>query len=279
MQKVKIRPADFPLTTSKIKIDIPVVLSLAGIVTVAAVIGAAAFHGGLLNQFSPSMTNSPKSSGVMNTQLRPDLSIELSRLNQKLAAVSAQLKSISQAQTSTSKRVDEIEDTFTSITAAIPASTALSSSPYHRLLETGWDADEMVTRKQKRNRIALLKTEAIMSSKTQIQRRNTLAQTRYAVELSSYENIITARNSWQKLVDSHGSLLNKLEPHLLPTLDTMNKKGRVKLIAGPITTATMAAQICSVLRSNGQTCQERLFSASNITVVSAPEKNKINSTQ
>ncbi len=46
MQKVKIRPADFPMASSRNRFDLPVVLSLAGIVSVAAVIGAAAFQGG-----------------------------------------------------------------------------------------------------------------------------------------------------------------------------------------------------------------------------------------
>ncbi len=279
MQKVKIRPADFPIASSRIRVDLPVVLSLAGIISVAAVIGAAAFHSGVFNNTTRYLTGIVISSDPMKAQTQNDLSREVSRLNRKLAEVSAQLQNMAQAQTSTSKRVDEIEDAFTSITAAIPASSTLSSSPYHRLLDTGWDADDMVTRKQKRDRIALLKSEAISAHNNQLQLSKSAAQTQFAVELASYENIITARNAWKNLNDSHGSLLNTFEPHLLPSLDTSNEKGRVKLIVGPIKTAAKAAQVCSVLRSNGQVCQERLFSASSITVVSAPENISRNPTE
>jgi len=276
MQKVKIRPADFPITSSRFKMDLPVVLSLAGIISVAAVIGAAAFHSGLLSDGTRYLTSMITSSDGAKTQTETKLSLEVSRLNRKLAQMSAQLQELTNTQTTTSARVDEIEEAFTA-TASIPSSAVLNSSPYYRILETGWDADDMVTRGQKRDRVALLKSDAALSEKDQLEPVNALAPKRYAIELASYENIITARNAWSKLTETHPSLLNSLEPHLLPALDAKNKKDRVKLMAGPIDTALKAAQVCSLLRSSGQACQERLFSASNITVVSAPENSAVQS--
>ena len=276
MQKVKIRPADFPVTSSRMKIDIPVVLSLAGIISVAAVIGAAAFHSGIFKGTTKVFTSMFMSSSPEKMASKSDMSKEIARLNKSLADVSSQLQKMVKAQISATKRIDKIEDAFTSITAAIPASNVMSSSPYYRLLDTGWNADDMVTRRQKRDRIALLKSEAIGIPNNQVQLASAPAQTQYAVELASYENIITARNAWKKLNQSNGTLLKTFEPHLLPSLGKNNEKSRVKLIVGPIKTATQAAQVCSVLRSNGQVCQERLFSTSNIMVVSAPENSNIN---
>jgi len=278
MHKVKTRPADFPMTTSKFRMDLPVVLSLAGIVSVAAVIGAAAVYGGIFNGGSRYLTAMISPFAGMSGQTQTDLGNEISRLNQKVAKLSRELQAISRMQTTTSTRINKIEEAFTS-TASISAPAVMSSSPYYRILETGWNADDMVTRKQKRDRIALLKSEAILSKKGQIQLATAPVQPRYAVELDSYDNIITARNYWQNLLETHQVLLGKLEPHLLPTLDASKKNKRVKLIIGPIKTATQAAQICSTLRSSGQPCQERLFSTSNIMVVSAPDASDINFTE
>jgi len=258
--------------------DLPVVLSLAGIISVAAVIGAAAFHSGLLSDGTRYLTGMVTSSGGEKTQTETELLTEVSRLNRKLAQMSAQLQKLAQTQTTTLARVDEIEEAFTS-TASIPSSAVLNSSPYYRILETGWDADDMVTRGQKRDRIVLLKSDAVLSDKDQIRPINALAPKRYAIELASYENIITARNAWNKLTETHPSVLNSLEPHLLPALDAINKKDRVKLMAGPIDSALKAAKVCSLLRSSGQACQERVFSTSNITVVSAPENSTVQSTE
>jgi SPOR domain len=276
MQKVKIRPADFPMTAAKSRFDLPVVLSLAGLVSVVAVIGAAAFQSGFFSEGARYITTMFTSSDMVTRTVDTNFSNEISRLNKKLAEVSKQLQFLSQAQIKTSGRIEEIEEAFTS-TASISAAAVGSSSPYYRILETGWDADDMVTRRQKRDRIALLKIDDVSVRKNLNGRDNTVFQARYAVELNSYENIITARKQWQKLSKKYAPLLTKLEPYLLPALGTKNQKSRVKLIVGPIKTAAKAAQICSTLRSNGQSCQERVFSTSNITVVSAPENRLIKS--
>jgi len=274
MQKVKIRPADFPMAGAKSRIDLPVILSLAGLVSVIVVIGAATFQSGFFSEGTRYIANLFSSSTMMSKTADADFSNEISRLNKKLAEVSAQLQSLAQAQIKTSGRIAEIENAFTS-TASISAASVRSSSPYFRILETGWNADDMVTRRQKRDRIALLKSEDFSIRNNLNGRDKTVSQTRYAVELNSYENIITARKKWQKLSRKYATLLSKLEPHLLPALGAKNQKSRVKLIVGPIKTATKAARICSALRSNGQSCQERIFSPSNITVVSAPENSLI----
>lgn len=279
MQKVKIRPADFPMSAVRTKIDLPVVLSLAGIVSVAAVVGAAAFHSGAFDNGTRYIASIFTSTEIAATKTRAELTEEITRLDQKLAEVSAKLDRITQAQSTAATRADKIEDAFTSITASIPTPTALNSSPYQRLLETGWDADDMVTRKQKRDRIALLNSEAMTANKTRIKTTKAQPKTKYAVELASYKNIITARNAWQRLAEFHGHLLSKLEPHLLPALDAKDENGRVKLIIGPIASAAQAAQVCSALRSNGQKCQERLFSSTNVMVVSAPKDHITNSTK
>lgn len=278
MHKVKTRPADFPMASSKFRMDLPVVLSLAGIVSVAAVIGAAAVYGGIFNGNSRNLTAMITPAAGMKGRTKTDLGNEISRLNKKVAKLSRQLQAITLTQTTTLTRIDKIEEAFTS-TASISAPAVMSSSPYYRILETGWNADDMVTRKQKRDRIALLKSEAFLSKKGRIQLATAPAQPRYAVELDSYENIITARNYWQNLLETNQVLLGKLEPHMLPTLDPSRKNKRVKLIIGPIKTAAKAAQICSTLRSSGQPCQERLFSTSNIMVVSAPGTSGIKFTE
>ncbi len=278
MQKVKTRPADFPMTSTKSRFDLPVVLSLAGLVSVVAVIGAAAFQSGFLSEGTRYIANMFTPSAMVTKTADTDYSNEISRLKKKLAEVSAQLKNLSQAQIKTSGRIAEIEEAFTS-TASITTASVRSSSPYFRILETGWNADDVVTRRQKRDRIALLKSDDFSIRKNLNGRDKAVSQTRYAVELNSYQNIITARKKWQKLSRKYASLLSKLEPHLLPALGAKNQKSRVKLIVGPIKTATKAAQICSTLRSNGQSCQERIFSASNITVVSAPQNSLIKSAQ
>lgn len=281
MPEVKIRPADFPMSSIRYRLDLPVILSIAAIVSVAAVVGVAAFHSGIFtektrlvanlffpqNEINPTKTSSP----AQNVELEK----KIERLNWQLAKVTTQLNTIKSAQSSDAKRIDKIEDAFSSITASIPTPTPNGSSPYHRLLETRWDADDMVTRTQKRDRHARLHSKAILQNMSISVRSPAPEKTRFAIELASYENIITARTAWQKLNETHGSLLNKLEPHLLPELDRANKKGRVKLIVGPIKTATKAAQLCSILRSNGQICQERLFSSSKLMVVSAPKNTSV----
>lgn len=278
MQKVKIRPADFPMAPTKGKIDLPVVLSLAGLVSVIAVIGAAAFQSGFFSEGTRYIGNLFTPSTMVAQTTDTAVSNEISRLNKKLAKVSAQLESLVQAQIKTSGRIAEIEEAFTS-TASFSNAAVRSSSPYYRILETGWNADDVVTRRQKRDRIALLKSEDFSIRNRLDGRDKTVSQTRYAVELKSFQNIITARKQWQILSKKYASLLFKLEPHLLPALGVKNRKNRVKLIVGPIKTATKAAQICSTLRSNGHSCQERIFSASNIMVVSAPGNGLIESSQ
>jgi len=278
MQKIKTRPADFPMDTAKGKIDLPVVLSLAGLASVIVVIGAAAFQNGFFSAGTRYIGDMFTPSTLVSKANDTDFSNEISRLNKKLANLTEQIQKLSQVQIKTSGRIAEIEEAFTS-TASISNAAMRNSSPYYRILETGWDADDVVTRRQKRDRIALLKSEDISIRNNLGGRDMTVSQTRYAVELNSFQNIITARKQWQILSKRYASLLFKLEPHLLPALGVKNRKNRVKLIVGPIKTATKAAQICSTLRSNGQSCQERIFSASNITVVSARDNNLIDSSQ
>ncbi len=280
MPKVKIHRTNSPANTTKFRLELPVVLSLAGIFSVAGVIGVAAFNSRIGSEASVNQLALPAPSTEMATRVKSDIAMKIARLDKKLAELSAQLKTISMTQTTTSSRVEKIEEAFTptaSISRTAPAPSR--SSPYFRILETGWDADDMVTRAQKRNRIAMLKSEAVINDIDQTQGKTPSAKPRYAVELNSYENIITARNAWKNLNEVHGILLNKLEPNLLPILGSKDKGSRVKLVVGPIKTAAKAAQVCSVLRSNGRVCQERLFSASNITVVSAPQNRTLKSTE
>jgi len=258
--------------------DLPVVLSLTGIVAVIAAIGLAAFNGKMTNEGISDLTGMTGSSETMNAPAKPDIAMEIARLDKKLADISKLLKTLSSTQITTASRVEKIEEAFTP-TASISPVTVQRSSPYFRIQETGWDADDMVTRTQKRDRVALLQALTAIPDTDQKQTDSLLPKPRYAVDLSSYENIITARNKWTKFKLIYPGVFNKLEPNLLPVLGDKDKKGRVRLVIGPIKTATRAAQICSALRSSGQACQERLFSTSNVAVVSAQENSSENSTE
>lgn len=278
MPHVKKTRTEPPKSDAKPAFDLPVVLSLTGIISVVAVIGAAALNIKMAGGGVAELAGNMASPGSMNTRVKPDIAMEIVRLDKKLADISLLLKTLSTTQITTTSRVEKIEEAFTP-TASISTTAATRSSPYFRIQETGWDADDMVTRTQKRDRATLLQTLSTRPDTDQKQTDDVLPQSRYAVELSSYQNILTARNKWEKYKLIYPDLFNKLEPNLLPVLDGKDKKGRVRLVVGPIKTATKAAQVCSILRSSGQACQERLFSSSNITVVSAPENSPEKSTQ
>ncbi len=278
MLKLEKRHNDPAKSGAKPGFDLPVLLSLTGIVSVIAMIGLAALNGNMIDKGVPNLAAMSGSSETMNVRDKPDLAREIARLDKKLADISTLLKTLTSEQVSTTSRVEKIEEAFTS-TASISPNASQNSSPYFRIQETGWDADDMVTRTQKRDRAALLRPLTAIEGTDQKQTGKDASQSRYAVDLSSYENIISARNKWSKFKLIYPDLFLKLEPNLLPILETKGKKGRVRLIVGPIKTATKAAQICSVLRSSGQACKERVFSSSNITVVSAPEANPVKSTQ
>jgi len=278
MPKIKKRHNDSEKSGAKPGFDLPVVLSLTGIVSVIAVIGLAAFNGKMTGDEISNITTMTGSSETMKAPGKPDLAMEISRLDKKLADMSRLLTTLTTTQTTTTSRVEKIEEAFTP-TASISTTAVQSSSPYFRIQETGWNADDMVTRAQKRDRVALLRALKAIPDTDQKQTGSSRPQPRYAVDLSSYENIITARKKWSKFKLIYPDLFLKLEPNLLPVLEGNDKKGRVKLVIGPIKTATKAAQICSVLRSSGQACQERVFSSSNITVVSAPKAVSVKSTE
>ncbi len=258
--------------------DLPVVLSLTGIVAVVAAIGLATLNGKMVDEGMTDITSMMGSSEVVNAPAKPDISMEIARLDKKLADISMLLKTISSTQTTTTSRVEKIEEAF-SPTASISNAAVQSSSPYFRIQESGWNADDMVTRTQKRDRVALFETLATIPDIDQEQGDSNLPQARYAVDLSSYENIITARKKWEKFKLIYPDLFIKLEPNLLPVLDSKDEKDQVKLVIGPIKTAARAAQICSILRSSGQACQERVFSLSNVAVVSVPENRPEKSTE
>jgi len=278
MPKMNKRSSESAKSDAKPGFDLPVVLSLAGIVSVAAAIGLATLNDKLAGEGMANLTNIMGSSKVMNAPVKPDLTMEIASLDKKLADISKLLKTITSTQITTTSRVEKIEEAF-SPTASISTTAVQRSSPYFRIQESKWDADDMVTRTQKRDRVALFETLATIPDTDQKQTDSNLPQSRYAVDLSSYENIITARKKWVKFKLIYPDLFIKLEPNLLPVLDNKNNKGQVKLVVGPIKTATRAAQICSVLRSSGQACQERLFSSSNVAVVSAPENSPEKSTE
>ncbi len=278
MLKLEKRHNDPAKSEAKPGFDLSVVLSLTAIVSIIAAIGLAALNGKMTGNGVSNLTGMTGSPGTMNASGKPDLAKEIARLDKKLADISLLLKTLTSEQVTTTSRVEKIEEAFTS-TASISSNAAQSSSPYFRIQETGWDADDMVTRTQKRDRTALLRTLTTVTDTDQKQTGKDMSQSRYAVDLSSYENIITARKKWSKFKLIYPDLFLKLEPNLLPVLGGKGGKGRVRLIVGPIKTATKAAQICSVLRSSGQACKERVFSSSNITVVSAPEANPVKSTQ
>ena len=278
MPKVTKKPNESAKSDTKPVFDLPVVLSLTGVVSVIAAIGLAAFSGKMTGEGMADITNMMGSPEVVNAPAKPDITMEIARLDKKLADISRLLKTISSTQFTTTSRVEKIEEAF-SPTASISTAAVRSSSPYFRIQESGWDADDMVTRAQKRDRVALFETLATIPDTDQIQTDSSLPKPRYAVDLSSYENIITARKKWAKFKLIYPDLFIKLESILLPVLDSKDDKCQVKLVVGPIKTAARAAQICSVLRSSGQACQERLFSASNVAVVSAPVNSLKTSTE
>ena len=278
MPKLKKIRNETPKSNAKPGFDLPLILSLTGIVSVVVVIGIAALNIKMADEKVTNPVDITASTEVMNPQAKPDIAMEIDRLDKKLADISSLLKTLSATQNTTTSRVEKIEEAFTP-TASISTSAVTRSSPYFRIQETEWDADDMVTRTQKRDRTVLFETLATKPDTDQKPTDELLPKPRYAVELSSYENIITARNKWTKYKLIYPDLFNKLEPNLLPVLDDKNKKGRVRLIVGPIKTATKAAQVCSVLRSSGQACQERLFSSSNVAVVSVPQNSPENSPQ
>ncbi len=271
MKKVDLRPADFPLTESKSRFDLPVVLSLAGIVSVAAVIGATAFRSEFFSDATGFFAGKPAKTITATKDVNQDLKAEVARLSTKLEIVSAQLKKISLEQNSTAMRIAKFDESFGMITAAIPKTEETRSYSYDRLLDTGWRADDMVTRKRKRDRMALLKSDANITSKPNSRFSAKPTSTQFAVELSSYENITTARVAWQKLVERHGLLLDKLAPRMLPVANPANKMERVQLMVGPIKNAAKAASVCAILRSEGNKCLERVFSSKSMVVVSVPE--------
>lgn len=278
MLKLKKRHNKPAKSDAKPGFDLPVVLSLAGIVSVIAAIGLAALNGKMTGNGASNLTGMTGSTGTMIASDTPDITTEIARLDKKLADIATLLKTLTSEQVTTISRVEKIEEAFTS-TASISPKAIQNPSPYFRIQETGWDADDMVTRTQKRDRTALLRTPTTTTDRDQKQTGKDMSQSRYAVDLSSYENIITARNRWDKFKLIYPDLFLKLEPNLLPVVGKKDEKGRVRLVVGPIKTATKAAQICSVLRSNGLACKERVFSSSNITVVSAPEASPVKSTE
>ncbi len=278
MLKKNKHPSEPEKSDTKPGFDLPVILSLTGIVSVIAAIGLATLNGKMVDEGITDITSMMGASEVINAPAKPDISMEIARLDKKLADISMLLKTISSRQVTTTSRVEKIEEAF-SPTASISNAAVQSSSPYFRIQESGWNADDMVTRTQKRDRVALFETLATIPDTDQEQADSSLPQSRYAVDLSSYENIITARNKWEKFKLIYPDLFIKLEPNLLPVLGSKDEKGQVKLVVGPIKTAARAAQICSILRSSGQACQERIFSLSNVAVVSVPENSPKKSTE
>lgn len=300
-ENVKMRSGDVPQTTPKEPLDMSIVLSLAGVITVAAVVGVMALQSGALQRGSDIIANLVSMTGDSEKADRQAKDRKkIASLEKQLTRVSVRLEDIERIQSTTSLKIAEFEDSFGIITGSIPKAEKIDLPSQSRLLEAGWNADEMVTRSRKKDsgflgarkgskmdrrskgkkygkRIYENHKPVIVNSATKMQtsknisenNENSLTMTEFAVELSTYKNIVMARKAWEKLSQSNAEMLKDLNPRLLPMLKDDGENGRVRLIAGPIRNAVKAAQICATLRSQGSKCQERVFSHSSLTVVSA----------
>ena len=84
------------------------------------------------------------------------------------------------------------------------------------------------------------------------------SRTWFALRLGSYGDLEGLRAIWQRLAQTHGALLDDLEPRSL--------KGRpvdgvlqFDLIAGPLANAAAAAELCARLKADGSACEIARF--------------------
>lgn len=103
--------------------------------------------------------------------------------------------------------------------------------------------------------------EAVQSRKTvavvipdQNAGRFIIMETRFGLDLGSFENLGDLQSKWRQLQGDHGDILSPLKPHSKWAADKATGTESYHLIAGSIRNMAMATRLCARLEIRDQAC-------------------------
>ena len=130
-------------------------------------------------------------------------------------------------------------------------------------VERGMDVVASISRQQSvSDRSGVLRQETPVDTAAAARPRHP----QFAVDLGPAPSIDALRRLWATVSSQHGAVLHGLHPLAAVTDDRRTGRAEIRLVAGPLPSATTAASACAVIGSTGRACRPARFEGQRIAL-------------